>query len=154
MIKMLTIEKFLWFLALLSLVLRYAVIIEFNLFVVVSFLLLSSMYFLYSFFILNQRSLRALFKQSVWVALPPIQVFSSILAGIVLSAICIGSLYVIEGWGGGQRILIFGLSGNLILMVVAIYFQTMHTSDFWRELLMRTSIIGGMGLLVLTFLSW
>jgi len=66
--------------------------------------------------------------------------------GLGLSAIFIGSLFKIMFWNGGQSILIIGLAVTFAIATVSFLYRSQN--DFFKTIVLRVAIIGGLGLLV------
>lgn len=91
-----------------------------GLFIGVSMLLLSVIYLVFGFAILNNISLKGLFKKSSYVSFSILRIVFTILYGIVLSALVIGILFKIQHFPGGDLSFWFSIP----LLVIGLFVAT------------------------------
>lgn len=111
-------------------------------------LLLSMLYFVFSFGLLNQIRFRNLFKKESYKDISILRIIGTIGTGFVLSLILISILFKFQRWPYGSMILLIGLVSVLPIIVVAVFKFITNRTSFYRALLIRLSIISLVGLLL------
>ncbi|MBR9846637.1 MAG: hypothetical protein GYB35_11310 [Algicola sp.] len=113
--------------------------------ITLSMLLLTMLYFWFSFALLNNIRLRSVFKSDAYKGISGLRLTGTILTGFVLSSLIIYALFKFQRWPYGNEGLLISLYGIAIVAVVASvkYFTTKHT--FYNELLTRLFLIGIVG---------
>lgn len=112
-----------------------------------SILILAIIYYPLGFALFNEIRLTQIFKKTSYKGLTALRIIGSILAGSSFSLICAGVLFKLNFWSGAQNILFLGLISTLIILILVLikYFKT--KSNFYKQLLIRILIIGGIGLI-------
>jgi len=104
--------------------------------------LLSLLYFGFSFALLNKIRFRNLFKKESYNGISTLRIIGTIFTGFVLSLITIYSLFKFQSWPYGNYGLIISLCGlSMIIIVVLIKFISSKKA-FYSNYLWRLGIIG------------
>jgi len=108
---------------------------------------LSMIYFGFSFALLNNIRLRHIFKQESYKGISALRFIGSILVGFVFSILCIGILFKFQLWPNGTYTLLIGLINLGILLIISAVRLIISKDKFYKNLLIRISIIGIIGLI-------
>ncbi|NOX46290.1 MAG: hypothetical protein GXO89_04855 [Chlorobi bacterium] len=92
--------------------------------------------------------LRDIFKKDSYKGVSGLRVFGAIGVGMGLSAICLGILFKLEHWPGSNFNLMIGLVTTLIVSIIALIKFFKSKDNYYKQILKRTAIIGGLGLLL------
>jgi hypothetical protein len=109
-------------------------------------LLLSMTYFVFSFALFNNVRLRHIFKSGPFKGVSTLRIIGSILVGFVFSIMCIGILFKFQLWPNGNFTLLVGLMCLGILVIISLVKFLTSKDTFYKNVLIRTLIIGIMGL--------
>lgn len=111
-------------------------------------LILSLLYGIFSFGLLNQIRFRNIFKKEAFKDTNMLRILGAIGTGFVLSLITISNLFKYQSWPYGNIILLIGLV-SLIPIYAFIIFKFFYSrSKFYTTLLIRLSIIAFIGVLL------
>ena len=112
-----------------------------------SLLILACCYFYLGFILFNDIKSGSVFNKgiSTWRAI------GSIGAGIGLSAVCVGILFKAQHWPGEKVVLLVGLITVFVAGILANIKYMKSKSNFYKSVLLRSLMIGGLGLLFLLF---
>lgn len=102
------IEISLWVALVLGLLLKLLHLPGYSIFIVFPLLLLSTIYFLFSFFLFNKITFKGIFKLESY-KLPVVKLLHAFISGIGLSILMIGILYKLMHYNGGNFFLYNGL---------------------------------------------
>ena len=115
--------------------------------IIFSSLLLSILYFFFSFLLLNNIRLRGIFKKESYATTNTLRIIGTIGAGIALSIIVNGIIFKFNNWPFGDQNLMIGLILLFCIAVVSIIKFISTKTTFYRNLLIRIFIVGGIGLI-------
>jgi hypothetical protein len=141
-------EKVLGIIVVIALVLKLASIPGASVLLTFSLSILSCFYYLFSFAFFNNIKLKNIFNRKSYEGIL-VQVLGSIGIGVVLAHICIGILFHVHHWQGATMLLYAGLITAFIVAVVFLITYPRSKSNFTKAVILRTAIIGGLGLLIL-----
>ncbi|EPR72095.1 hypothetical protein ADIWIN_2934 [Winogradskyella psychrotolerans RS-3] len=110
-------------------------------------LLLSILYFVFSFGLLNQIRFRNLFKKESYKDISILRLIGAIGTGLILSILPISILFKFQGWPYGNIILLIGLVSLLPIIAIVIFKFFTHKNRFYKTLLIHLSIISAVGIL-------
>ena len=91
-----------------------------------SVMLLYLLYFFCSFFLLNQKRLKDIFKRSTYSGIGAYLAIMSIIIGWALSAFIAGVLFIILQWPGGRFLLSCGLIWLFFCGIVLLFVMQRH----------------------------
>ena len=106
-----------------------------------SLLSLSTLYFLFSFIILNGISLRKIFKKESYKEIKTIRIIGTIVIGVFLFNAVIGTLFKIVSWPGFEIMILVGGLGLLIIGPVVFIKQLNSKSVLNTIILTRICIL-------------
>ncbi|WP_179335324.1 hypothetical protein [Winogradskyella costae] len=109
-------------------------------------LLLSMLYFVFGFGLLNQIRFRNLFKKESYKDISILRIIGAMGTGLVLSILSISILFKFQRWPYGNITLLIGLASVLPIVIVVIFKFFTHKNRFYRTLLIRLSIISTVGI--------
>lgn len=115
--------------------------------IVFSSLFLSILYFMFSFLLLNNIRLRNIFKKTSYANASTTRIIGTIGAGIALSIIINGIIFKFHNWPFGDYVLMNGLILLLCIAIVPSIKFINSKATFYQNLLIRFSIIGGIGII-------
>ncbi len=141
-------EKTLVVLILVSLIMKFSFIMGGDILAILSISLLILVYYPLGFAFFNQVRLRDIFKKDSYKGVSGLRVFGAIVVGMGLSATCLGILFKLENWPGSNFNLMVGLVTTLIVSIIALIKFFKSKDNYYRQILKRTAIIGGLGLLL------
>ncbi len=104
--------------------------------------LLSLLYFGFSFALLNKIRFRNLFKKESYNGITTLRIIGTILTGIVLSLVTIYSLFKFQNWPYGNFGLLYSLRLLLIIIIVVLIKFITSKKSFYSNFLWRLGIIG------------
>jgi hypothetical protein len=110
---------------------------------------LATLYMYLGFALFNDIRLRNIFRKESYKAVRKERILGAIGAGFVLSLTIIGLLFKIQIWPGGKFNLIVGLTGLLIVSVVALSKYAKNRSPYYQRILLRVALFGSLGLAML-----
>lgn len=111
---------------------------------------LSVFYLFFSVVFFNNISFQTMLTKGSYKDISTLRIFGTIGTGFALSVATIGLLFKFMTWAGASSNLLFALFFLLIVTVIAITKYLKTKSDFYKNILKRAIIIGGLGLV--TFL--
>ena len=141
-----TLEKILGLVGIIALILKLGLLPGSSLLIVVSLTVLGCIYFLFGFALFNGIRLRAILKTDSYKGLSLARVIGSIGLGMGLAAICIGMLFKLQHWPGGDSNIAAGLGVTLIILIIASIKFIQSRSDYYKYIYPRILIIGSLGL--------
>jgi len=110
-------------------------------------LLLSMLYFVFSFGLLNQIRFRNLFQSQSYKGISILRIIGAVGTGFVLSLVSISLLFKFQRWPYSSINLLIGLSSLLPIVAIVVVKYFKHKSPFYKALLIRLSIVLGIGTL-------
>ena len=105
--------------------------------------LLSFLYLIFGFVFLNGIRLRKLFKKESYIGVSTLRIIGSALAGFSFSSAVLGVLFWVMDYTGTSEMLTIGLVGLVPVLAIAIFKYYQQTSSFYRDIIVRTVIWGG-----------
>ena len=116
--------------------------------IIVSLGLLSSLYFCFSFAVLNGIPLRKIFKKESFHGIKTLRIIGTVLTGICISGIIMGILFRVMSWPGSLVMLLFNGIGLVIIAVTLILKQLKNKSKLNTLVLSRAAIFCILALLL------
>lgn len=142
------IEKIFGLIVLVSLLLLFLSVPGARFLLVLSLIALSLVYFFFGILVFNKIRVANVFKKSSYKGLSSFEILGSLIFGFTISLGCLGILFKIQNWQGASSVLITGLLCLLINLIIAGMKYFVSHQDFPLKILIRTGIVGGIGLLV------
>ncbi len=110
--------------------------------------LLAVFYLGFGLLLFNKIKFKNLLKKDSYKDISGLRKIGSIVTGLSFSLICIGSLFKLQSYSGAETILIDGLILLFVVAIISILKFLKSRSDFYKRILIRSTIIGGFGLLI------
>lgn len=107
----------------------------------------SLFYLIFSVPLFYKVKIGAMFRIESYEGLSARGLATSIVAGIIFSAILVGSLYSVQEWNGGTYILLLGLVFLAILLIVGFFANRDQSYPVYKAVLGRAVVLGVFGLL-------
>jgi hypothetical protein len=142
-------EKILVCLAVIGIILRFLLINYSGLLMVISFTLLSILYFPLGFLLFNDIRLRDIFKRQSYRGVSRLKLIGTVGVGISLVSVILGICFRILGYEGSYLLLKEGLFLTLISFVIALIRYLKKESISYKNILIRICIIGFIGFLAI-----
>lgn len=142
-------EQILALLALLAIILNMALVPGGVAFTLLTLALLSSLYFYFSFALLNGIRFRKMFKKESYQGVSTLQIIGAIGTGFALSMLLVGIMFKLLRWPGASINLITGLLLTIIVTIVCVIRYFMNTSVFCKRVLTRTAVAAVAGIILL-----
>ena len=114
-----------------------------------SFLALATFYYLFSFALLNTIPLGDIFKKEAYKETNWKRIVGAVVTGFALSEVLGGMLFKFLHLPGASIMLLVGVGTLCIVAIIAIIQYLRTHSQFYAGVLVRTAIIGGLGLSLL-----
>jgi len=111
--------------------------------------MLSILYYLLGFSLFNGIRLRDIFKKKAYQDCNSLNIIVAILLGISLSIICVGELFKLELWPGGELILSTGLGLMAFVLLINFIFFYRKKPEFFKRTFKRMTFFASTGLLIL-----
>lgn len=142
-------EKILGLIFFLALILRLLNVPGNSFLATISALLLAYVYCFLSFVLFNDIPLKRIFKKESYKGLTAWRIIGTIWFGFALSALVVGILFKLLHLPEAEINIIFGLIASAIVFLIAgiRFFQT--KKDFYKRIVLRFLLVGGLGLLIL-----
>ena len=134
---------------LIALVLKFTLIPGGGILATVSLMPLAIFYCFLSFAYFNNIKLKNIFSTKSYRGISTLRITGSIGTGLGLSAICMGILFKIQHWPGGDFFSTVGLIAVIIVAIIAFIKFLRSKNDFYKKVLLRIAIIGSLWLLLL-----
>lgn len=114
----------------------------------ISVMLQALFYLGFGLFLFNKIKFKRIFNKDSYKEISGLRKIGSIVTGLSFSFICIGSLFKLYAYSVNDIILIDGLVLLIIITIISIVKSFRCSTDFYKQILIRTGIIGGSGLLI------
>ena len=114
----------------------------------VSLFFLSGFYYFLSFAFFNEISLDRIFEKSSYKNISAFKIIFAIGVGWTFSITILGALFKLELLPYAQYILLVGLIAIGITSVISLIFTFQTKSNYYKQILIREIIIGGIGLIL------
>jgi hypothetical protein len=108
----------------------------------VSLLLLTCFYYIFSFALLHDLTLREIFNKQSYNGLSVLRVIGAIAAGISLATLCIAISYKVLSLEGADDMMLAGFLSCMIVAVFALYKFYQGRNEFYLKILKRIAIMG------------
>ncbi|MBQ0770122.1 MAG: hypothetical protein KBT58_12605 [Bizionia sp.] len=105
-------------------------------------LVLSMLYFIFSFGLLNRIRFRNLLKKESYVGLSTLRIIGTTLTGFVLSSVVLYSLFKFQNWPYGNEALRIALLTLLIILFIVVIKFAISKNSFYSFFLVRLCIMG------------
>ena len=142
-------EKILVAGVLISLILKFNMIPGGDISLMAFTMVLTVIYYPFGFLFFNQIRLRDVFKKAAYKSVTAFTLILAIVTGIGLSTTCIGSLFKLFHFSGANEMLTVGLITTFMVSLVAVVFFIRKNRIGSKFLLIRTGIIGSIGVILL-----
>ncbi len=142
-------EKILGLIIIVSLILKLLLIPYSGILLTVTLMTLAFIYYPFGFAFFNEIRLRKIFKKESYKGISALRIIGAIAVGIGLSILCIGILFKLQSWAYSDTNLKFGLSVTFIALIIALIRLMKVKDNFYKKILKRIIIIGGLGLILL-----
>ena len=110
-------------------------------------------YFFFGIAIFNKIGQENIFDKKSYKGISTLRIIGSFCAGWGLSVFCIGILFNIMQFPGEKIILLVGSITISIVAIIALVRFLQSKTDFYKTILLRIAIIGGLGLFSLLIAS-
>lgn len=144
-----SLEKIFGLLAIVSLILKFFMVSYSGMIFIVSMTSLTLLYYPLGFVFFNDIDLRKTFKIEAYKGKSTIRIIGTIGLGLSLSILCNGILFKLNGYPLSNTTLIIGVLFTSIALLIVVYLFLKTKSNFYKEILNRIAIIGGIGLALL-----
>jgi uncharacterized protein (TIGR02145 family) len=141
-------EKILGIVLIFALILKFNLITGHGILTVFSLTILSLIYFPFGFAFFSQIKLKRIFRKDSYQGLSALKIIGAFSAGIALSAVCMGILFRLQHYIGGELYLIIGLVSTFIVLIIALIKFVKNKTAFYTRIFKRIAIIGGFGLIL------
>lgn len=141
-------EKILSVVILVSLLMKFAFIPLGNVLLVFSISLLTLIYYSLGFAFFNNIRLRKIFDKDSYKETTTLRIVGAIGVGMGLSAVLVGILFKFNRYPGADTSLIAGLVLTAIIVVIALIKNAKSKSEYYKRIIIRAIIIGGLGLVM------
>jgi len=146
---MIKLEKIILILAFIGLIIKFTLLPMSSTLFALSVSFLSLLYWPMGFALLNRIGFRQIFKKDSYQGLSSLRIIGSIGTGMALSALCLGILFKLLNFPGGNSILIIGLV-TVFTAVIPVLIKLMKTKEeFYAGLMKRIVVFGCMGIVAL-----
>jgi hypothetical protein len=108
--------------------------------IIISLMMLSSLYFAFGFAFFNHINLRQLGTKGIFQSLSMLRIIGCILAGISLSVLCIGILFGILHWPGAALMLTISLLLGIIILGTVLFKSLQSKSDAYMRIIIRNML--------------
>lgn len=110
---------------------------------------LSLLYLFLGFALFNDIDMKEIFKKESYLGKSILRILGGVGTGISLSATVIGLMFKFQSWKNADNNLLVGLSSLFILTVVVLIKYSKNKSYYYSNILKRSFLIGGFGLILL-----
>lgn len=141
-------ERIIGFIAIVGIVFKLIHLPGGSIISILSLSMLSLFHYIFSFSVLNGIALGDMFNKAAYKHTSILKIVVSIIIGISISLIVMGSLFKIQIWPGADFQLMIGLivSGTIFPIALFFYFQTKE--EFFLRMIRRIAFYGGIGLML------
>ena len=141
-------EKILGVIIVIALIMKFAFIMGANILIVFAMSLLSVIYYPMGFAFFNGIRLRHVFKKTSYKGLNTWRIIGAIGAGMALSNLLIGILFKIMHYPVASLMLYSGIFTTVIILGISSVKYLKTKNEFYKRILIRIAIIGGVALLL------
>ncbi len=139
-------EKILGIIFVLGLILKIANISGGMMLVLISSLLLSTLYFYLGFALFNDIPLNKVFKNDTYLSISKNKIIYAISVGFGLSILLTAIFFKLQNYTGQIPMMLVGLSVSLINLIFGIVKFAQNKSSFYKKILIRLIIFGSLWL--------
>jgi hypothetical protein len=144
-------ERYLVAFAIVSLTFNIAGITGAAFLMMISLLILSLFYYIFSFALLNGISFSNIFRRSTYKAISGLRLAGTVATGMALAPICTGILYCALHLNGGEIIILTGIVSGMFVGIVAAIRYRKSKSKFYTDIFIRLGIFTIAGILAIVF---
>ncbi|WP_320018999.1 hypothetical protein [Labilibaculum manganireducens] len=142
-------EKIVGLLAIVSVILKFLLIPYSGISLSLSILTLAVLYYPLGFAFFNRIQLRQILKKESYNGKSTLKIIGAVGVGLALSILCIGILFKLQHYPFSLTILKAGMFLASIASLIVIVQLLKTKNSFYKKILNRVSIIGGISLLLL-----
>lgn len=106
-----------------------------------SVMLLTVFYFLFSFALLNNIPVPKIFSRESYHGISVFRMIGAILTGFSLPTIILGILYKVLSWPGGLQLLLIGVIQCMMIGLIATIKLSTTKNKFYKEVLWRAGLM-------------
>ncbi len=142
-------EKILGLIIIVCLILKLLLIPYSGILLTVTLMTLAIIYYPLGFAFFNEIRLRKILKKESYRGINALRIIGAIGVGIGLSILCIGILFKLQRWAYSDTNLKFGLFVTFIALIIVLIRISKVKDNFYKKILKRIIIVGGLGLFLL-----
>ncbi len=116
---------------------------------VLSFALLSMLYFYFGFAFFNDIRLRNIFSSESYRSVTSNKIIGAIAAGISISITVVGLLFKLMRWPGSVVMLTVGISSLTVIAIICIVKFRKFSNDYYTRILNRCVVAGALAILIM-----
>jgi len=143
-------EKILGIIFLIALIFKIANLPGGSILATISLMSLGFIYFFGGFAFFNKIEIENIFCAKSYKGISALRMMGSIGFGLGLSQVCMGILFQLQHWQGKDIVLPVGLITVFVLSIIALVKFSRSKTTFYKAVLLRAAVIGGLGLFLLT----
>lgn len=114
--------------------------------ILISFLSLSTYYFVFGFAVFNSISFKGIFKRQSYQDTNALKIIAAVVAGISVATIVVGILYKLFSWSGAHVQIIAGVTQAFFIILVSAFRYRKSKSNYYLQILYRLAIFAGLGI--------
>lgn len=142
-------ENIIAIIAIIALGLKLIFIEGSGLLTVITFMLLSIIYFYFGFALFNNIKLRKIFKKNSYNEVSSLRILGAVGSGAALSMTTLGIMYKFQSWEGAEIYLGTGLIGLLIIVVIGGLKYSKNKDNYYSNIFKRVAVFGSIGLILM-----
>jgi hypothetical protein len=112
---------------------------------IISFTVLSWIYYPFGFAFFNGIHLRRIFKKESYKGVSALSIVGAIFAGMALSTLCTGILFTIASYAYAERFLSIGLFSTGLILIAVLIIMLRNRAVFPKKIFIRILTIGSLG---------
>ena len=134
-----------------AIILRFMEIPYAGFLMTISLTTLAFFYFAFGLILfINEINFKDVFKKETFKHISKLRILGTFATGFSISLIIIGMLFKLGGYSPTNIVLVFGLILALIIMSISTIKFLKAKTDFYRQILSRIILVGGVGLIMLS----
>ena len=141
-------ERIFGIVAFVAFVLKIFDIFPVNIFLILSLLILSILYYPLGFALFNNIRMKQILKKDSYQGLSVLHIIGSIGAGIALSTSCLGILFKLLHWPNGEIYVLTGLVTSLVVFIIAIAKYVISRDKYYLSIFIRLIITSVVSLII------
>lgn len=139
------VEKLLAALAILGIIMNLFMLAGAGPLTIISLSLLSMMYFMTSFLLLNNIGLRQLFKGNPFQGISQKRILGAVFSGVALSIACVGIIFTVQMYPSAKTQMGMGTLPLVIISLIALLKYNKTKAAYYQRVLSRTLTFGVIG---------